>query len=326
MAGGGGGKGVAEGRGDGVGDGVVSGSTSSGALGLPGSSAAAVEALGARLRQMMAQAAEADSGGGSAAMGPRRHLFWETQPVAQFGPPRDGGGAAAEEGPIDRERTVDEVRQDPYPLPEAFEWYWHRSLNPKKLIDVGFSRLQARMTMNRTIKLYRLPDSPSTPGLRQMRPQDVTQVTNLLHRYLEQFYLAPVMSEEEVAHLLLPRPEVVSAYVVDDPLKPGIVTDLISFYALPSTIIGNDTYKVLKAAYSFYNVANTLPLIQLMTDALILARNEGFDVFNALDVMHNSQFLKELKFGIGDGHLQYYLYNWLVPAELKPTQVGLVLL
>ena len=28
------------------------------------------------------------------------------------------------------------------------------------------------------------------------------------------------------------------------------------------------------------------------------------DVFNALDLMENDQFLKELKFGIGDGKLQ----------------------
>ena len=49
------------------------------------------------------------------------------------------------------------------------------------------------------------------------------------------------------------------------------------------------------------------------------------DVFNALDIMHNSQFLEKLKFGIGDGHLQYYLYNWRAP-EMAAKQVGLVLL
>ena len=49
------------------------------------------------------------------------------------------------------------------------------------------------------------------------------------------------------------------------------------------------------------------------------------DVFNALDIMHNSQFLEKLKFGIGDGHLQYYLYNWRAP-EMQSKQVGLVLL
>lgn len=37
------------------------------------------------------------------------------------------------------------------------------------------------------------------------------------------------------------------------------------------------------------------------------------DVFNALDLMDNSQFLENLKFGIGDGNLQYYIYNWKCP-------------
>jgi glycylpeptide N-tetradecanoyltransferase len=40
--------------------------------------------------------------------------------------------------------------------------------------------------------------------------------------------------------------------------------------------------------------------------------------------MDNKTFLEELKFGIGDGNLQYYLYNWKTP-EMKPEEVGLVL-
>ena len=62
-----------------------------------------------------------------------------------------------------------------------------------------------------------------------------------------------------------------------------------------------------------------------MNDALILAKRHEFDVFNALDILDNETFLKELKFGIGDGHLQYYMYNWRC-ANVKPNQVGLVLL
>lgn len=50
----------------------------------------------------------------------------------------------------------------------------------------------------------------------------------------------------------------------------------------------------------------------------------GFDVFNALDLMDNIQFLKPLKFGIGDGNLQYYLYNWKAPS-IDPQNIGLVL-
>ena len=41
--------------------------------------------------------------------------------------------------------------------------------------------------------------------------------------------------------------------------------------------------------------------------------------------MENADFLKELKFGAGDGYLHYYLYNWQSP-KLQSNQVGLVLL
>ena len=87
----------------------------------------------------------------------------------------------------------------------------------------------------------------------------------------------------------------------------------------------HEKHKLLRAAYSFHNVATTMPLSSLMQDALIMAKKCQMDVFNALDIMDNSEFLKDQKFGIGDGHLQYYLYNWRTPL-MEPSDIGLVLL
>lgn len=42
--------------------------------------------------------------------------------------------------------------------PVSLHRYWHRSLNPRKLIEVKFSHLSRNMTMQRTMKLYRLPE------------------------------------------------------------------------------------------------------------------------------------------------------------------------
>lgn len=50
------------------------------------------------------------------------------------------------------------------------------------------------------------------------------------------------------------------------------MTDFISFYTLPSTVMHHPLHKSLKAAYSFYNVHTETPLIDLMNDALILAK------------------------------------------------------
>jgi len=41
--------------------------------------------------------------------------------------------------------------------------------------------------------------------------------------------------------------------------------------------------------------------------------------------MDNKSFLEELKFGMGDGHLHYYLYNFKCP-ELPPDKVGVAIL
>lgn len=211
------------------------------------------------------------------------------------------------------------------PTPISTCQYWHRSLNPKKLIDVGFSRLGARMTMSRTIKLYKLPDSTVTPGFRQMELHDVPAVTRLLRNYLSQFAVAVDLDENDVEHWLLPTENVVDSYLVESP-ETHEITDFCSFYTLPSTILGNQNYSTLKAAYSYYNVSTKTPLLQLMNDALIVAKRKDYDVFNALDVMQNESFLKELKFGPGDGQLHYYLYNYRLQNGLKPMELGLVLL
>ncbi|XP_072109843.1 glycylpeptide N-tetradecanoyltransferase 2 isoform X2 [Mobula birostris] len=208
------------------------------------------------------------------------------------------------------------------PKPVATCRYWHRSLNPRKLVEVKFSHLSRNMTLQRTMKLYRLPDTPKTTGLRPMEEKDVKRVQELLFNYLKQFELAPVMNEEEVTHWLMPRENIIDTYVVEG--SDGILTDFVSFYTLPSTVMHHPVHKNLKAAYSFYNVHTETPLSDLMNDALIIAKSKGFDVLNALDLMENKTFLEKLKFGIGDGNLQYYLYNWRCP-DMEPEKVGLVL-
>ncbi|XP_061811478.1 glycylpeptide N-tetradecanoyltransferase 2 isoform X2 [Nerophis lumbriciformis] len=208
------------------------------------------------------------------------------------------------------------------PKPVSTCRYWHRSLNPRKLVEVKFSHLSRNMTLQRTMKLYRLPDSIKTGGLRPMERRDIRQVTELLQKFLRRFQLAPSMSEVEVAHWFLPQENIIDTYVVEG--SSGILTDFASFYTLPSTVMHHPLHRSLKAAYSFYNVHTQTPLLDLMNDALILAKLKGFDVFNALDLMENKVFLDKLKFGIGDGNLQYYLYNWKCPP-MEPDKVGLVL-
>ena len=66
----------------------------------------------------------------------------------------------------------------------------------------------------------------------------------------------------------------------------------MSFYALPSSVLGNDKHSLLREAYCWYLFADTTTLPDLLNDALILAKRLHFDVFNALEIGENDRFLQ----------------------------------
>jgi glycylpeptide N-tetradecanoyltransferase len=152
--------------------------------------------------------------------------------------------------------------------------YYHRSLNPKKLCEVGFSSIGRNQTMSQLIKYYKL-GTEKLPGLRLMENKDVAQVQKLLWEYHQKFEFASQLSEEEVRHWLLPREDVVYSYVLEN--ESGKITDFISFYILNSSILGNANHTHVNAAYLFYYVPNNMGkdddrIRDLIHDALKFAK------------------------------------------------------
>ena len=200
--------------------------------------------------------------------------------------------------------------------------YYHRSLDPIKLVEIGFTRFSQNLNKARAKKLYRLPESPLIPGVRPFQVSDTPVVTRMLMDYLQRFSLYIEFTEDDIRHFFTPQDDVIYSYVVENELN--VITDFFSFYSLPSSVLKNPKHKKLRAAYSYYCVPNAHSLLEIYRDMLILAKANHFDVFNALDIMDNMAVFKELKFGIGDGNLQYYLYNWK-SRSMVPAQVGIVL-
>ena len=69
--------------------------------------------------------------------------------------------------------------------------------------------------------------------------------------------------------MIIPRDLVVYTYVIEN---DKTVTDFFSFYYLPSTIIKHPVHKILRAVYSFYNVATSVTMTKLTENALIIAK------------------------------------------------------
>ena len=78
---------------------------------------------------------------------------------------------------------------------------------------------------------------------------------------------------------------------------------------------------------SYYNFATTVPLIELIRNALILANKFGFDAYNCPNIMDNESFLENLLFQVGDGNMNYYLYNWIMKVKkIESKELGVILL
>ena len=238
--------------------------------------------------------------------------------------------------------------------------YFHRPLNVPKLVDTGFSQPQPGMPLERMVKMNDIPAStparPQPEGFREMEEKDVQGVTKLLCAYLSRFELAPVFTEGEVRHTFLSgrgegeyidgkamrAKQVVWAYVVENP-QTGEITDFISFYSLPSTVVGNEKYPILDAAYMFYYATDkALPegwrssetthyprkldvttrsrvgerLNRLVEGILRVAKSTQFDVFNTLTLMESNHFIADQKFKPGSGLLNYYIFNWKLSQQI----------
>ena len=209
------------------------------------------------------------------------------------------------------------------PKPFAETTYYHRNLNVKKLVDVHFTYLPHNMNMARAKNLYKLPTELPFDGFRPMQEKDVDQVYVLLENFEKQFKVHGYYDKALVKHWFLPRKQVVYSYVREN--KEKVITDFISFYSLPSSILQHENYKKLMAAYSFFNINTTLSVKEIMKCALILAKNEGFDVFNCLNIMHNEEAFTDLLFGKGGGKLKYYFWNFVCPYT-EPKDLSLVLM
>lgn len=245
------------------------------------------------------------------------------------------------------------------PTPVSRCQYYHRNLNPPKLVKLGFSAVPRNSTVARMSTYYRVPTETSIPGLRELEKRDLKQASRLLRAYMARFDMAPLLSNKDIEHALWTgrgkdvngkrENQVTWAYVVEDPVTHRI-TDVFSFYALPSTALKSQPLTNVNAAYLYYYATTAAPscadlgdgsvavpvknwkdetaseraalgerLKLLMADALVVVAKNGFDVLNSLTIQDNSLFLEDLKFGKGDGFLHYYLYNYAT----KPIAGGI---
>jgi glycylpeptide N-tetradecanoyltransferase len=85
---------------------------------------------------------------------------------------------------------------------------------------------------------------------RMMEAKDISQVYSLHKKQQERYQVSFKMSQEELAHHLMPRDDVMYTIVIEHDSK---ITDFVSFYNLPSQILKREGHN-----HSMMKVSNVL--------------------------------------------------------------------
>ena len=179
--------------------------------------------------------------------------------------------------------------------------YWHRLINVDKVIKIGFHKTNRPNT-----KIF---DVRGRSFFRKMTPRDIPKVTQILKEHFKNFKIAPVVNDSWVRHWLVPRDGVVYSYLNDE------TDEFFSFYSVPYDKIDNSGS--INQAYLFYMTGDNF------NDAFLIAKNEGFDVFNTLDVVHDEEILKKHRFLKGSGYVNYHIFDWELNCEINKTDINI---
>lgn len=89
------------------------------------------------------------------------------------------------------------------PTPISCSRYYHRTINPQKLCDVGFAAIPHNVRKETYFKKFDLENETKLNGLREMEEKDVGNVGKLMRRYMKRFDMAPRFTDDEIRHLFL---------------------------------------------------------------------------------------------------------------------------
>ena len=110
--------------------------------------------------------------------------------------------------------------------------------------------MKQKSSMRREERIDNLP-AEAEVGLRKIESKDFPEVHELLMTYLKKFKLYLHFSLEEVEHFFQFREGVIHTYVKEN--EEHKITDFISFYSLPSTILKHQTHKQLNVRTFYFS-------------------------------------------------------------------------
>jgi len=197
-----------------------------------------------------------------------------------------------------------------------------RAINIKLLLENKYLEIEEDIVDIDDVKrILRLPDVPRNKNFRLASDDDIEKVFAKYNDYNSKFNFYQVMTLDEFKHVFFNN-KFVSTYVVDNNDHTDI-EDFVSFtkrpYHVPPSKQGKQEY--IHVGKMFYYTSTIETSYRLMHDSLVMAKNEGIDVFKSYDIAENQHILRELNFDKNAQASYYYFYNYKTPV-LNTNQIN----
>lgn len=194
--------------------------------------------------------------------------------------------------------------------------YYHRPLNLDYLIELGFTDYGPYKSIKEKKSMLRLPQS--SKYLKELTIDNLETAHKMFSGFISKYKLYPIMSQEMFIKTFYNN-NYVKCYLCYNEDK---IVDMISYYIIPYKHI--ESGKIVKAVLLYYytNYSNNLQI--WIKNLMIIARNNGFHLFNALNIMDNQEILNDLHFEEGTGILHYLVYKHKV-TSIEANEIGKIL-
>ena len=196
---------------------------------------------------------------------------------------------------------------------------YSRSLDINMLLDTGYTKINGNVSKTDMISSLKLPKNPTNKNFVKLQDEHVDEALLCLNNYLSKYNCYEVFDKSMFEHTFLNN-RFVTCYVL---IEDDKVIDMISY--CEKTLRVKSTDKYIKDGYLYYYSSNTETPYRLISDILIVAKNNGVHVFNAYDMMENNNTLFDLQFTKMNNNINYYIYNWTY-SEIKPNQLAKIIL
>ncbi|KAH0573871.1 Glycylpeptide N-tetradecanoyltransferase [Spironucleus salmonicida] len=219
-------------------------------------------------------------------------------------------------------------QKNPAIPPVLTSTYFHRLLNPVKLMQCNFCQKPYNMDLKKFEFVYRLPAIKQT--LRKMSQKDISDCYKIYTNYQDKYVIKQLFSKKLFEKIFKSKDNVVQSFVYD---VKGQVAAFISYYIVDSQMLSPEVNKMHKFIRNGYilqygisdEVENNIDLSSLVLCLMHEMYKAKIDVCTCLDICKNMEFIAKLRFDPGDGKLCYHAFNMDWGKELQKHELGVVL-